>query len=71
MLDLFASMAFNSSCVKVSGRTGNCSISKPSERFFLEGINVYLGSAVLTWMLLVITVPPEDGVVSDDFGPGL
>ena len=47
MLDLFALMAFNSSCVKVSGKIGKCSISRPSERFFLTGTNVYLGSVVL------------------------
>ena len=48
MSDLFASMAFTSSCVKVSGIIGYGVISKPLEHFFLNGINVYFGSLVLT-----------------------
>ena len=66
MLDLFASMAFNSPYVKVSGKTGKCSISKLAERFSFTGTTAYLGSVVLNWMLFVTTVAPEDGVVSDD-----
>ena len=52
MLGMFASMAISSSCDKVSGRIGNCSIDKPSVCFFLNGTNVNLGSAGFTCILL-------------------
>ena len=66
MSDLFASMAFISPCVKVSGKIDKRSISKLAERVSFTGTTAYLGSAVLNWMLFVTTVAPEDGVVSDD-----
>ena len=50
MLGMFASMAISSSCDKVSGRIGNCSIDQPSVCFFLDGTNVNLGSAGFTCM---------------------
>ncbi len=64
-------MANSSSCDKVSGRTGRCSIDRMLACFFLCGTRVNLGSVGLTCMLLQMTAPPEDDVLGEDFDVNL
>ena len=68
---VFASMANNSSCDKVSGRTGSCSIARMLVCFFLCGTIVNLGSDCLTCILLHMMAPPAGGVLGEDLDVNL